>query len=398
MARMLWDEVVEQAERGLADACAAKVRPVMPERPCGPVTIDRIPVDLVVLFDTSDSMRDDMLQSEPKLYEAVNQAIEDARAEAQTADYQPDLRVCWLGIEGVWPQTSVAETAQKHLLAAGVAPQALRGRKRNTVPNQGAQEDGARAIIDLAAHFPWRRDALRLILYVSDEPLEGGFPHNAADVRAVNQAITIARANRVKVYTYTGTGPDKQQPDLRTARQLARLARETGGAAFTAPVHHVQGFRQALLTELQTAAPHGSHVYDPSPIRPYFTLHWGEGCSDAFETDGAKTVWLVAANPYANLTLRDLTVLAIEIVAVGGLSLPPRPPPTQAVIGATPDLIHYGDLPPANHAGATRVSREFVLAAAGAPLGRYRLKIHYQCWASFHPVTSDKFALRLMES
>ncbi len=40
--------------------------------------------------------------------------------------------------------------------------------------NQGAQEDGARSIMDIATHFDWRENTRRLILFLGDEALEGG--------------------------------------------------------------------------------------------------------------------------------------------------------------------------------------------------------------------------------
>src|SRR5690349_18361405 len=69
-----------------------------------------LPVDLVVLSDTSASMEDEV----SKAGEVVAKAIESARSTCTS-----DLRVQWLGIEGHWSQIHVEHTVRDYLHGLG---------------------------------------------------------------------------------------------------------------------------------------------------------------------------------------------------------------------------------------------------------------------------------------
>ncbi|MGB3402225.1 MAG: hypothetical protein WBA77_05995 [Microcoleaceae cyanobacterium] len=202
-------------------------------------------VDLVIVIDTSPSMRDEA----QGLSEATKIAM---RAAARACP--SDLRVTWLGIEGRWNGTNFNRTARNYLVQVCKVPgNQLRGRRRGELPSAGAQEDGARAIEDLASHFDWRSGAGRAIFFLGDEALEGGGDQTElADIEAANQAIEKAKAAGVKIHTYFGTSKSKHRDGISSEYQ--RLATETGGQAF-GDQDSVKGYVQLLETVICSSRP-----------------------------------------------------------------------------------------------------------------------------------------------
>ncbi|MEQ8539045.1 MAG: hypothetical protein RIB93_16535 [Coleofasciculus sp. D1-CHI-01] len=79
-------------------------------------------VDLVILMDTSPSMKD--------VANAVSDAVAAAIAAAET-NCPADLRVVWLGIEGRWRGTAFKRTLRTYLTKeCGVAEAQLRMRQQ----------------------------------------------------------------------------------------------------------------------------------------------------------------------------------------------------------------------------------------------------------------------------
>ncbi|SEE53346.1 hypothetical protein [Pseudomonas costantinii] len=123
-------------------------------------------VDLVIVIDTSHSMADEA----SALSADLERAIEAARSSCPS-----DLRVEFLGIEGTFPGTKFDNTVRKYLTGqAGANESSLKGRKRDSVKNSGAQEDVALAVMDISAHFDWRDSAVRNVFVLGDESLYGG--------------------------------------------------------------------------------------------------------------------------------------------------------------------------------------------------------------------------------
>ena len=123
-------------------------------------------VDLVIVIDTSPSMRDEARD----LSKAAEAAINNAKSSCPS-----DLKVTWLGVEGVWKGTKFNQTIRDYLTGScKVSDSQLRGRKRGELKSAGAQEDAARAIDDISSFFNWREGASRAIFYSGDEALEGG--------------------------------------------------------------------------------------------------------------------------------------------------------------------------------------------------------------------------------
>ena len=180
-------------------------------------------VDLVIVIDTSVSMKDEA--------EGLSNAAEAAIKKA-SSNCPSDLRVEWFGLEGTWKNTNFQQTLRQYLINnCGVAETEIRGRKRGELPGGGAQEDGARAMEDISTHFNWRDGASRAIFYLSDEALEGGDDTEQEDIEAANRAIETAKSAGAIVHTYFGTSKSKGRD--KTAAEFARVARETGGQAFT---------------------------------------------------------------------------------------------------------------------------------------------------------------------
>jgi hypothetical protein len=181
-------------------------------------------VDLVVVIDTSPSMKDEA--------QNLSSAAADAIAKAKS-NCPSDLRVVWLGIEGTWKKTNFDQTVRAYLTQKLKVPEAkLRARKRGELESAGAQEDAARAIQDISDYFDWREDASRAIFYLGDEALEGGGNKtDQEDIKAANLAIQKAQAAGVTVHTYFGTSKSKHQEGIKA--EYARLATSTGGQSFT---------------------------------------------------------------------------------------------------------------------------------------------------------------------
>ncbi|MBW4448613.1 MAG: hypothetical protein KME38_17555 [Spirirestis rafaelensis WJT71-NPBG6] len=182
------------------------------------------PVDLVIVIDTSPSMKDEA--------QALSNAAAGAIAKAKSS-CPSDLRVAWLGVEGTWKGTNFDQSIRAYLTQkCKVSESQLRGRKKGQVADAGAQEDAARAIEDISDYFDWREGAARAIFYLGDEALEGGGDKTEQeDVKAANLAIQKAQAAGVTVHTYFGTSKSKHQEGIKT--EYARLATSTGGQSFT---------------------------------------------------------------------------------------------------------------------------------------------------------------------
>ncbi|MFN6499054.1 MAG: hypothetical protein RMX65_018940 [Nostoc sp. DedQUE01] len=181
-------------------------------------------VDLVIVIDTSPSMKDQA----QALSDAAMSAIASAKSNCPS-----DLRVVWLGIEGIWKGTNFDQTIRAYLTQKSkVSESKLRGRKRGELKSAGAQEDAARAVEDISEYFDWREGAARAIFYLGDEALEGGGDKTEQkDITAADLAIQKAKTAEVTVHTYFGTSESKYQEGIKT--EYSRVATSTGGQSFT---------------------------------------------------------------------------------------------------------------------------------------------------------------------
>lgn len=217
---------------------------------CRPGEVEETPepevpaVDLVIVIDTSTSMKPDATS----LSSSVSAAIEAAKTKCPS-----DLKVTYLGIEGKFSDSLFRTTIREHLTKLGIPESAMRGRKRGTVASGGAQEDGGRAIEDVVTHNDWRANAKRAILFLGDEGMEGGDAVDADDAAAANKAIEVAKAGNVRVHTYLAKSGADDKTRKANQAEFARVAAETSGKAFTSDDTIKDGF-QSLLEEVICAS------------------------------------------------------------------------------------------------------------------------------------------------
>ena len=186
-----------------------------------PPTSSNVPdVDLVIVIDTSPSMKDEA----QALSKAAQAAINTAKSSCPS-----NLRVTWLGIEGTCKGTKFNQTVRAYLTKESkeVDESSFRGRKRGELKSAGA-----RAIEDIINFFNWRKSATKAIFYLGDEALDGGGSKTErADIESANIAVEKAQSAGVKIYSYFGTSKSKHRQGI--ASEYARLATDTGGQAFT---------------------------------------------------------------------------------------------------------------------------------------------------------------------
>ncbi len=344
-------------------------------------------VDLVVLIDTSLSMEDEAAD----LSNAAAAAIAAAQKSCPS-----DLRVVWFGIEGTWPGTNFNQSYRDYLHGLGVSDAAIIG-------TPGDFEDGAAAVIDLSNHFDWRPGASRIIFYLGDEPLEGGTPQDAADVAATDAAITAANARGVKVFTYFGTPGPQQDPATipATINDYTRLATNTGGQAFSAPVSHVGGFQAVLEQVICGGIREVCQTVDLPKIVPCLTLRWGDGPEDHLETDDTEVLCITVCNPYSNVILKNFTVQLV-VTDENGAPVANQPDGTPSVLIKPNFMICFDDIPPCNPDKPDQrscVSREVVLINRGAIEGKYKIFIIYCFDACFTQLDfAQAFELELVQS
>ena len=237
---------------------------------------DEVKVDLVVLMDTSGSM-----QNESKaLSDATQTAVDRVKGKCPN-----DLRVAYLGVEGTWPGTNFNMSLRDYLTReAGVPESSLKAAKYNpTSPYPwGPKEDGAPSIEDTCNFFDWRTDALRTILYLSDDSLkEGGGEPNAEDIAAATSAIATAKKNKVTVFTYLGAhGTEKMKAEY------ARLATGTGGKPFTSK-DAIGGFTDVLADVVCSTKAKGKEKEKEKVIDP---IPDGNGTDETKETTNSCCV------------------------------------------------------------------------------------------------------------
>ncbi|WP_413164309.1 vWA domain-containing protein [Capilliphycus salinus ALCB114379] len=263
-------------------------------------------VDLVIVIDTSPSMKDEA--------QALSQAAS-VSIKAAASSCPSDLRVAWFGVEGTWNGTNFNRTIRDYLLkVCKVSESQIRARKRGELPSAGAQEDGARAIEDIANHFDWRPGAARAIFYLGDEALEGGGSEvKKEDIEAANQAIKAAKNQQVKVHTYFGTSKSKNREELQ--QEFARVAKGTGGQSFT-PRNSLKGFTAVLESVIcgsRNVAETSDSVTDKKPVNPIAIGDLiGNLSFDSFARD-AKTD-IVCVSPVRTIVRREEEIILIRKV------------------------------------------------------------------------------------
>ncbi len=336
-------------------------------------------VDLVMVIDTSSSMDDEAT--------GLSNAAAAAIAAAQQS-CPSNLRVAWFGIEGTWTGTNFNQSYRDYLHGLGISD-------ANIVGSVGDQEDGAAAVVDLSDHFDWRSGAARTIFYLGDEALEGGDPQDGDDVTAANAAIAAANGQGVKVFTYVGTGAGPA-----TITEYGRLATNTGGQAFAAPVANIGGFQTVLEQVICGSGVEPCQVVEEPKIVPCLRMRWGDGPQDHLETDDTEILCITVCNPYSNVVLKDFT-LSLVVTDVNGALVPKLPDGTPSVQIKPDFLICFDDIPSCNPQTPDQpscVSREVVLINRGAIEGKYKVYMMYCFHAAFTQPGATIFELELVKS
>jgi (2Fe-2S) ferredoxin len=376
-------ELEDSANQQLIEECGAKKFVIDSGRPC-PKTFD-----LVVLIDTSGSMRDEA----PELSKRAAVAVEAARQSCA-----PDLRDAWFGIEGTFG-TKFTRSYRSYLVDdLGVSQDDLVGRFDDPhPPSENSKEEGAAAIQNIANFYNWEEGASRIILFLGDEALKEGNPQNDDDIKAADEAIRAAKKQNVTVNMYYGTPGPNSSPD--TPLEYQRVARETGGSFLKReePVdfQKFQEFVQEVICCKRAGIPE---------LLPCFKLSWGDGPKDQIETTDTECLCITACNRYANVTFKDLTVIISEITK-GGAPVPNLPDGTPSVFIKPSKFICFGDLGPCTPNNNPNepdqlscISRELVLVSSGALEGEYILKIDYCYSVHFDLKGEDEFVLPLYAS
>ncbi|WP_437727150.1 hypothetical protein [Sorangium sp. So ce861] len=221
-------------------------------------------VDLVVLIDSADAMRD--------LADTLSKVIGTAIGAARRR-HPANLRVTYLGTEAAFPHTVFMISARGYLTVARRIDGALlmsRPRGSRSAEQEGrsagAPGSAGHAIMDIVTHFDWRSGATRNVLFLGDGPLDGADPLTPAgqgeDRGAASRVIEVARRMRARVHMCPRLDRSRGDAELQERRregieaEYARVAVQTGGRFFVA-----QDSPGACLTMLEsviggsTAAP-----------------------------------------------------------------------------------------------------------------------------------------------
>ncbi|WP_437626799.1 hypothetical protein [Sorangium sp. So ce1151] len=199
-------------------------------------------VDLVVLIDSGDAMKD----LADTFSKAVGTAIGVARTRGTAAP-----RVTYLGVGGVFPYSVFMVTVRGYLTmvrkvdesSLSCCPRSQRTGRREEASAHGKGNAG-HALVDILTHFDWRPGAARNVLFLGHRPLDGLRCHPPAGERDVEVASRIVDvATRLGARVYMGLA-DAGQPCSdteadggwreRIEAEYERVAVETGGQFFLA--------------------------------------------------------------------------------------------------------------------------------------------------------------------
>lgn len=344
-------------QTAIQQALAGKAFVIQPHQPCGGGGGGSAPknpkVDLVIIIDTSGSMR-------PRMVTLSNAASTAVAAAAETCG--PDLEIAWFGLQGVDPNTQFKQTLRDYLIGRGVPTGYI---KHQT------SEDGADAVSDVAMFYPWREGACRAILYLSDEALERGDPQNAQDILANDQAIAVAQSHQVTVFTYFAR-PANDATSQAMLDEYKRLSLSTNGQTYVHPQDQA-GFAR-LLEEVIC---NGCGIVRCKSIKwpevaPCFRLHWGDGPSDQLETHDTEVLILEICNNYDNLAFQGMSLPVIKLVQADGSPVPTLPDGSPAAMIVPTQALCLGNLEP-----CSCIYLELVLIARNAAPGQYKIELSY---------------------
>jgi len=334
---------------------------------CSNLLNEQPKIDLVILMDTSGSMRNHALN--------ISNAAESALSKL---DCKTDLRVQWLGIGGVIGGTKFTEKSGDYLFNHGYC-------KDLVTPPSSGREEGARTIIDVSNCFNWRKDACRTIFYISDEAIHRGDPNDQHDDEQTQLAIAAANANQVTVFSHYIAGKEQ---DNAAQQNYLNLSTQTGGEAFISPNASVEAYSQ-MLNQVVCNACGKCQTMDWSKIKPCITVKWGDSACDCMETDDFEVLSISVCNCFDNVLFEDVVIHYIQVTDEQGNPVPLLPDGTPSVEVYPIGPICFDNIPPCQNRKPSCITRQVVLRTRGAKSGNYRLKIGKVCYKASHLDTLD---------
>lgn len=357
-------------------------------------------VDLVVLIDSSSSMRD----SATIISDIAPRAFELARASCGAVAKVTYLyvdsgpREGSTGDSGSDPASQsfvgIFDTSHERYLidVAGYSGPFLTN-------NDGGYdgEQGGKAISDLSYHFNWTPGYCRAILYISDESLSSSQPWRptvADSQAAANIAIAGANANNVAIFSHYANGggtfatPD---PDRDLVEQQYRdMSDQTGGYALIdetiqnpSAEAYTDLIARAICEGCGNSAPSCTTVPLPE-LEPCVSISWGDSECDCMEGDDHEEICISICNCYDNVTFKNVRIGGIVITDEDG-RMPPRLPddsPSSELYSVGPYC--FGDIGPCVDGTKSCVTRNAVIINRGLPPGTWKVRMIGLCFDVVH--------------
>lgn len=370
--------------------CAQKVNEMTPDADNPRCPCSRDPaasgVDLVVLVDSSGSMSGTWAS----LADAAAAAIDAAGA---ACGVEP--RVEWLYVDpsdtGVGMKSLPSPfdlSHEEYLVGVGAS-----GPFAADHDGPLDQEQGAKAIVDLARHFDWREGACRAIFYLSDELLDSLSKTRADSRKAADAAIAAAQAAGVTLFThFVATGGASVDPsDTEVAGHYRDLAEKTGGQAHIGDGPSVELYTELLETAICRSCGEPSCTAAELPdLRPCIHVTWGDSDCDCIESDDHETLCITVCNCYSNVTFSNLEIQIAVVVDGDGSAVATLPDGTPSVQLLPVGPLCFGDVGPCRDGEETCVSRQLVLLNRGARAGKYRVWLAGICFDLVHHYAVDR--------
>ena len=379
----------------LAKQCAEKVNHLKPcdadtHEGCSCGTAGGGEVDLVILIDSSGSMR----SKAAAINDAANAALRAAQEKCGV-----EARVEWLWVDKVKPGSSsehdltspsssapvgnFTQSHQQYLEGNGVTGPFYHDR-----PDSGPsypQEQGPDAIADLCEFFDWRPGACRSIFYISDTTFEGERSSATDNDAAKNQAISVANANNVTVFAHlaASVGPTGGMTVADVEADYHELCNATGGSAETNSEPSAALYEELIVRAICECGGGCSEIKIPK-MEPCVSVSWGDGDRDELETDDTETLCITLCNCYTNIGFSNVSIGYLWVLDEDGTNVAVLPDGTPSVEAIPHGPICFGDIGPCVENESSCVSREFSLQTRGAKPGKYRLLIGALCYDVVH--------------
>ena len=364
------NELIDSVNESLENSSKVKFNHLNPcdsdHKPCNCGTDSGNPkgqmTDLIILIDTSGSMR----ISAKAVSDAVSSAVTQANKSCE-----PDLRLIFLGVDGTWTTTKFTESHRDYitrLRGTGVSLAA----DKNKVGLKS--EQGANAIEDLSKYADWRKGACRAIFYISDEELDSVSPRNdfANETAVTNAAIAEANSNNVTVFAHHLTYQNLAPQIIQNYKDLCQ---DTGGKVYFSNAPDKKEYT-TLITEIicNSCGISTCKEIKLPEIKPCINIKWGDSKCDCLESSDFEVMTLTVCNCYTNVRFQDFKIACLEVVDAKGKPVPVLPNGTPS-IKLHPVGVHcFGDIEP-----CSCVTREFVILNEGAKEGKYKLNLKGIC-------------------